>query len=73
MLNDTRSFQALLRRFLDTSFHLPTLVTIALISLIILWTSWDAGIHIGSGFIRLHTNQGNITLEWLDGCCDLDW
>ncbi|MBN1220462.1 MAG: hypothetical protein JXM69_16160 [Anaerolineae bacterium] len=63
----------LLNKFLDTFFHLPTLVTIALVSVVILWEIGDAGLHFGVGYIRLHTNQGNLTLDWLDGCCDLDW
>ncbi|MBN1993503.1 MAG: hypothetical protein JW953_12450 [Anaerolineae bacterium] len=73
MSNPSRESQALLPKFLDTFFHLPTLITIALLSVVMLWRICDAGVHIGQNFIRLHTNQGNLTLEWRDGCCHVDW
>lgn len=73
MLKDRRNFSVLLGMFLDTFFHLPTLVIIALISLIIIWKAWDASLYIGSDLVRLQTNQGSVTLDWADGCCDLDW
>jgi hypothetical protein len=61
------------KRFLDTFFHLPTLLTVALVCLIVLWQLYDFGFDFGQGFIRLNSNQGNVTLYWLNGCCDLDW
>jgi hypothetical protein len=73
MLSDQKTPLSLFDKFLDVFFHLPTLVTIALVSVVILWQICDAGFHMGHGFVRLNTNQGNITLDWLGGCCDLDW
>jgi hypothetical protein len=45
----------------------------AVISIIILWQVTDAGLHAGEGYIRLNTNRGNMTLDWSDGCCDINW
>ena len=73
MSNQQPTLEAVLNKFLDTFFHLPTLVTIALMAVIILWRVGDAGLYLGQGFVRLHTNQGNMTLYWTEGCCDLDW
>jgi hypothetical protein len=73
MLNEENRFVVSVNKFLDLCFHLPTLLTMAVISVIILWQITDAGLHIGGEYIRLNTNQGNMTLEWSDGCCDVDW
>jgi len=73
MLKRKQSFQRLLDQLLDTLFYLPVLVTIALVCVVILWIVSEAGLYLGPGFIRLSTNQGDITLNWLKGCCDLDW
>jgi hypothetical protein len=62
-----------LTKYFDTFFHLPTLITIAILSVIIFWEISDAGLYLGEDFVRLTTNQGSITLDWLDGCCDVDW
>ena len=62
-----------LNKYLDYLFHLPTLVTVALISLVLVWILFDVGLDAGEGFIRFTTNQGNINLYWIHGCCDLDW
>ena len=63
----------LFKRFLDTFFHLPTLLAVALVCLIVLWQLCDFGFDFGQGFVRLNSNQGNVTLYWVNGCCDLDW
>ena len=73
MLNKQNQFVASLHKFLDLCFHLPTLLTMAVISVVILWEVSDAGLHAGEGYIRLNTNQGNMTVDWSDGCCDVDW
>jgi hypothetical protein len=73
MLNQLKNFTKLLDKLLDTYFHLPTLLAMAIISVVILWQVTDAGLHRGPGYLRLNTNQGNMTLHWSDGCCDLDW
>ncbi|MCP4683795.1 MAG: hypothetical protein GY864_15820 [Desulfobacterales bacterium] len=65
--------QDLVDKFLDTFFHLPTLVTIALMSLVIVWQIYEVDFDMGNGFIRLNSNQGNVTLYWHNGCCDLEW
>jgi hypothetical protein len=72
-LKSQNKLSGLLSKFLDTFFHLPTLITLALIAVVMLWRIVDADLHIGQGYIRLHTNRGNMTLDWADGCCDLDW
>lgn len=58
---------------MDTFFHLPTLITVALLAVIIVWQMYQVELEFGAGFIRLETNQGNITLHWQTGCCRLDW
>lgn len=58
---------------MDTFFHLPTLITAALLAVIIVWQMYQVELEFGAGFIRLETNQGNITLHWQTGCCHLDW
>ena len=73
MLNKQNQIVASLKKFLDLCFHLPTLLTMAVVSVLILWHVTDAGLHAGAGYLRLNTNQGNMTLDWSDGCCDVDW
>ena len=73
MLNEPKNSTELLDHLLDTFFHLPTLLALAIISVVILWQVTDAGLHLGPGYLRLNTNQGNMTLDWSAGCCDLDW
>ena len=58
---------------LDTFFHLPTLITIAVIGGLIVWNLYDLGLDYGNGFIRFNSNQGHLNLYWINGCCDLDW
>jgi hypothetical protein len=72
-MNDEQIPEMWLNKFLDTFFHLPTLITVALVTLLLLWQLADMGLYLGRGFIRLNTNQGNLILEWRDGCCHLDW
>lgn len=64
---------ARLNQILDTFFHLPTLVTIALITVVLVWQLYQINFNVGQGFIRLSTNRGNVTLYWQTGCCRLDW
>ena len=59
--------------WLDTFFHLPTLITLAVITLVIFWQIYEIGLNLGDGFIHLSSNQGSITLHWMNGCCELDW
>ena len=63
---------ALLNKILNTFFHLPTLVVLAVVCIIVLWKAYDVGFDIGEDFIRLNSNQGNINLYWGNGCCELD-
>jgi hypothetical protein len=65
--------ETLLDEFLDNWFHLPTLIVLALVGLALVWWLYDLNIDLGSGFIRLNTNQGNLNLYWFNGCCDLSW
>jgi hypothetical protein len=65
--------QAALDKLLDTFFHLPTLVVIAIITLVILRQVYDFNFNLGNDFVRLSSNRGNITLHWTDGCCELNW
>jgi hypothetical protein len=73
MLDALRKFQTALSKALDTFFHLPTLMVIALITLMALWQIYDIGLNLGDGFVRVNSNQGNLTLSWREGCCELDW
>jgi hypothetical protein len=72
-MSDKQAAEVWLNKFLDTFFHLPTLITVALVALLLFWQLADIGVYLGQGFMRLNTNQGNLTLEWRDGCCSLDW
>lgn len=65
--------QNLLDKILDTFFHLPTLVTIALFTAVLLWQLYDIGFNVTASFIRLNSNRGHVTLYWANGCCDLEW
>ncbi len=73
MLIQPKKITQYLDIFLDTFFHLPTLLTMAFIATAILWHISDAGLHLAPQHIRLNTNHGNITFSWANGCCDLDW
>jgi len=73
VLDNLRKFQDALDQFLDTFFHLPTLLVIALATLVMVWGMYDIGFNFGSGFVQLNSNQGQITLYWANGCCDLEW
>ncbi len=66
-------FQAVLDKILDTFFHLPTLITIALICMGMVWGLYDISFDFGNGFIRFNSNAGNINLYWINGCCTLNW
>jgi hypothetical protein len=59
--------------FLHHFLHLPTLVTLALAGVIVIWMLYEMNFDWGDGFIRLNTNRGSINLYWFDGCCDLSW
>jgi hypothetical protein len=48
-------------------------MVIALITLMALWQIYDIGLNLGDGFVRVNSNQGNLTLSWREGCCELDW
>jgi hypothetical protein len=63
----------MLNKLLDTFFHLPTLMTLAIITLVIFWQIYGIGLNWGNKFIRLNSNRGSITLHWMNGCCELDW
>ena len=65
--------QAVLDKILDTFFHLPTLITMALIGIVMVWSLYNIGLEVGDGFIRFNSNVGNINLYWINGCCNLDW
>jgi hypothetical protein len=56
----------------DYCFHLPTLIIFAIITISLLWYLANARLDVGSGFIRFSSNQGQVQLFWMNGCCDLD-
>ena len=58
---------------LDTFFHLPTLITVALVAIVLVWQMYQFSLDLGDGFIRLESIQGDITLLWHSGCCQLEW
>jgi hypothetical protein len=61
------------RSILDYFFHPPTLVTVALVSIVLVWQFYDVGMSGGNGFLRVTTNQGKVNIYWIHGCCDIDW
>jgi bacteriorhodopsin len=63
----------LARSILEYFFHLPTLFTIALLCIVVVWQLYDVGFALGEGYLRVNTNQGNLAIYWMNGCCDLDW
>ena len=65
-------FEDLVNKILDTFFHLPTLIVLATICIIVLWTVFDVSLDFGNDFIRLNSNRGNVNLYWGNGCCELD-
>jgi hypothetical protein len=73
MLEEPMKQQTSLAKLLDTFFHLPTLVAIALICVVLLWQLYDIGVGVSSQFIRLNSNHGNIILYWGEGCCQIGW
>ncbi len=63
----------LLNGFLDSFFHLPTLILWTLIALVLLWQTYDIGLRINDDSIRLNSNRGYVILTWVHGCCELNW
>jgi hypothetical protein len=68
-----KSFQDIFDQLLDTFFHLPTLLVAAIVAVLIVWQVYDFSLNVGSGFIRLDSNQGSTAIYWQNGCCYLDW
>ena len=68
-----QKYQAAINNVLDTFFHLPTLITVAMVAIVIVWQIYQFSLDLGDGFIRLESIQGDITLLWQTGCCQLDW
>lgn len=68
MATDVETF---IEKIADTFFHLPTLLIMALLSLIVVWVVFDMRLAIGEGFAQLSTNQGTINLFWVHGCCQI--
>jgi hypothetical protein len=64
---------AIIEEILDTFFHLPTLITVALLAIVIVWQMYQFSLDLGDGFIRLESIQGDVTLLWQTGCCQLKW
>jgi hypothetical protein len=62
-----------IRPFLDTFFHLPTLIGLALLTLLLLWQLYGVSFYLGSGFVRMNSKQGDLTLHWAEGCCEIFW
>ena len=62
-----------IKEILDIFFHLPTLITVALVAVVIVWQMYQFSLNLGDGFIRLESIQGDITLLWQTGCCQLEW
>jgi|GEM_PF-6333077 len=63
----------MLEKLLDTFFHLPTLVVMAVLALVVLWHIYGLGFNLGDGFVRLSSNRGSVTVHWVNGCCELLW
>ncbi|RME76547.1 MAG: hypothetical protein D6784_05540 [Chloroflexi bacterium] len=59
--------------FLDTFFHLPTLITIAMFTVVLVVRLYQVNLDVGDGFLRLSTTAGQVMLYWQNGCCRLDW
>ncbi|MEM7347602.1 MAG: hypothetical protein AAF485_25480 [Chloroflexota bacterium] len=72
-MNNQKHSDTAVGRLLDYFFHLPTMVTIAVVTIALVWQIYDIGLSTGPGFIRLNSNQGNVNLYWHEGCCDLDF
>ena len=58
---------------LEYLFHLPTLLTIALLATVLVWQLYDVGFALGEGYLRVNTNRGKLAIYWMNGCCDIDW
>lgn len=63
----------MLDKLLDTFFHLPTLIVLAVIALVVLWQIYGLDFNLGDGFVRLSSYRGGITVHWVNGCCELLW
>jgi len=72
-MENQQQFELRLNKILNTCFHLPTLITFALLAMVVVWHLYDTSLYFGPGFLRLYTNQGSVTLDWRAGCCALDW
>jgi len=73
MLRDRPKTQPPADSFFNNFFHSPTLVTLAVISVVILGQVYNLNVDLGQKFVRLNSNRGNVTLFWINGCCDLAW
>ena len=73
MLTSLKSFHDIFDQLLDIFFHLPTLLVTAIVAVIIVWQVYDLSLNVGSGFIRLDSNQGNTAIYWQNGCCYVEW
>jgi len=60
-------------KYLEYFFHLPTLITLALIGLVLLWKIYDVGFYLGPNFARLTTHFGSVSIDWVNGCCNLSF
>lgn len=65
----------LVRYFFDMFFHTPTLFTLTLVALVMVGKLYevDFDLNLAEAFIRMDSNQGDITLFWQSGCCRLVW
>ena len=73
MLDDHERQPASPAQIFDAVIHVPTLLVIAIFCVALLWYVYGIGLDFGPEFIRVQSNQGNVTLFWTDGCCAVDW
>ncbi len=59
--------------FYQDLFHLPTFLTLAIVSVVIIWQVYDIGLSFKEDLLQLRSNRGNVILYWGQGCCQIDW
>jgi len=58
---------------LDYLFHLPTLITVALFCIILVWWLYDVGLAAGNGYLLIKSSLGDLGIYWVHGCCYFDF
>lgn len=73
MLEDSPKSGPAWARAFEAIIHLPTLAGLAVVSVVLVWQLYGIGFEVGRQFVRLRSDQGNLTFFWDDGCCEIDW